>query len=517
MEVACIYLKSATPDGHVLLFHYRPVSLILQQLHSCPCKRLHHPSPLALTRFRGRVSVAQDRFFFVCTCTFYLPSRGSVCCTDSSLPVLVLPFTQTSLCRYTSLSWPFRACHFSLYRSCLHNIAIHRSFTMKSSYVHVRRSETTRQRPILDLDPVNVSLTEGTDIPAPPKELDTAPEVPELPTLRSPTQEDRVGEKPRSASRSSGPLSSHPVSPIHGGNREPGRSAFPFDQQSGALANRSARPGTASSAPLASTHQSKPSAGGDITTAPNHQDNRHGPSPAGNMNPPPSKNSSKGDQPPSYQEYQDSAAPRPSFASRFLRFRSFSSLRSRNASSATLADQLNSTATSARPSTDVLGATGPRGQKRPGSPSIFTSSSMGPRGTTPNGDARGMHSFPRMVRKKSMDLFGSARRRSGMWGRPGDEQSAMEEEAAREEQRELAEKEDYNGRSGSRMDTMRPTGDRSSTRAGSNTDSAMSDVQRTLSGRTDITHSPLPVLPEMDESFGQGLQGESMFDGIGRD
>lgn len=373
---------------------------------------------------------------------------------------------------------------------------------MKSTYVHVKRSETTRQpgRPILDLDPVQYSLTEGTDIPAPPQEVDNKPKPPVLPVLRVPSQQEL-----RPASRHSGPLSSHPVTPIDGNHADGAYEAFPFDPEQSIYSNsnRHYRTDTASSAPLPKVLRSKASAGGDSLLS-EHQHNGVRLSPINSMNPPP---------PPPYRKEapdQESNSRRPSFASRFLKFRTFSSLRSRNSSSTTLNmyDQHGSAADSTRQSTDALNDTGPRGRKRPGSPGLFSNGLYDQNGPA-NGNAQGSQSFPRMVRKKSMELFGTARRRSGMFGGRNDmENSAMEEEAHREHEREADE--EMEDQRISKMDT-------STTGRSSRLDmDGADDIERTMSARSESMHEPPPVLPELDE-IGKSMEGEDMFRNIGRD
>lgn len=126
---------------------------------------------------------------------------------------------------------------------------------------------------------------------------------------------------------------------------------------------------------------------------------------------------------------------RPSFVARFMRLRSSSSFMRSKSALGKFSDSSTSLSTgvvqdgpytggSAAPSF-VAGSE--RGVKRSGSPMVG-GGAAGPGGS---------HTFPRMMRKKSMELLTTARRKSGMFGRSDDmAQSAMVEERAREEARE---------------------------------------------------------------------------------
>ena len=306
-----------------------------------------------------------------------------------------------------------------------------------SNYASVHRSDTSR-RPYLSLSPVNDSLTEGTDIPAPPP-----PPPPEV-ISETPTAADRE----KLSATVSGPLSSHPVTPNErlGSAESDGRQAYPFPAKDGMTngtsqrrASKVANEALVSAEDNASSNEvddapmvSTPTNGRTVDQAhgspySQHRHNNH----SSDIMPPPPKpreqqtlieavKTSPPDQPLSKHRSR-----RSSFAERFMRLRSLSSLKGwNNSRSSGLPDGNNNASESSLSKHQGLGnSTGTtstaRGMKRPASPSpssIFALNASQNPESMENG-ARNSQSFPRLVRKKSMELLGSARRMSGMWGR----------------------------------------------------------------------------------------------------
>lgn len=382
------------------------------------------------------------------------------------------------------------------------------------SSVSIHRSTTSR-RPYLSIDPLEFSLTDGTDIPAPPKEPDTPADSP-----ISPTEEDQEKENSKPAlstqgvATSNGPLSSHPVTPIEAPSGSD-KDGFPFNRQqsssvSSGAGNKSngqaARPGSShlSAARLASPNGTPARTVTPTTSSPLSQHQYNGlRQPGQTMSPPggPSQASPSHDPAPAH------TTRRPSFAQRFLRLRSLSSLRSRNSSyGPTPTQQVHNNDqhfmdSSSRASAEALGHSNTmpgRGVKRPGSPSIAGLFRSAEQSTNSNGavdgSRRASQSFPRMVRKKSMELLGSARRKSGMWSGRDTMNEAMAQEYEQERMRE------------NDMDDSTEGGRDSTTMDGR-------ESKLSIGGGRPVFREPPPTLPEL-ESFNE-MEGESMFSQIG--
>ena len=382
----------------------------------------------------------------------------------------------------------------------------------RRSSVHVHRSNTSR-RPFLSIDPVEFSLTDGTAIPA-PKKLDTPPESPS-----SSNKENLItrAKPPGLTSLSThvsptanGPLSSHPVTPIEVPNGS--EKGFPFNRHgsnsfgSNRMNGQSvqAAPTNGISTPARATTPNTPS--------PLSQHQHNGLQQPDHMMSPPGS-----------EEYHDQSAlqdkqnplgrsRRPSFAERFLRFRSISSLRGRNASNTSFAQTQHvhndgSQYADGPPTSNggyAHGSLDSRGVKRPGSPSIagiFRASEQAGNDENLDPGQRGSQSFPRMVRKKSMELLGTARRKSGMWSGRDTMNAMMAEEYQRERMRE----QDADGRT--EVDSMNPRKDSSVDVDGRQ--SKMSTARR------ESLKEPPPMLPELSEL--REMEGESMFANIGKD
>ena len=365
---------------------------------------------------------------------------------------------------------------------------------MASPLAHVERSNTSK-RPFISLEPLNDSLTEGTSIPPPPAEADVSPATPS-------NEKERV--------RSAGPLSSHPVTPSgeNVGNGEGALSDYSFIEQESEHPRKtqhrqhSLKEILASDPPPGMNGAGKTSTNNQSSLSPTHNQDHHSNnnnnmahSPSSDNPPPPTNRGSR----------------RASFADRFFR-KPLGSIRGLNGSRASGLQDISSptnldndgTANGEKKYATVNGPPGTnstaesRGVKRPASPggsSLFSPVS-GPAD-------RGNQSFPRMVRKKSMELFGSARRKSGMFGK-GDEMGdngkplTMDEMARREEQRRESLMEDGVGMG----------------------EYAASDADRQRMSRDSVRSphaykEPPPTLPEVKED--DELDGEAMFQNIGRD
>lgn len=390
---------------------------------------------------------------------------------------------------------------------------------MPSSYAEVHRSNTSK-RPYLalNLNPVRLSLTEGTPIPAPPEEIPTPPKT-------SPIVEEREeGKTTSSGQNQRGPLSSHPVTPVEtaNGSAEGVPGAFPFTKQDFAHSatgstNRTVdNPYSSTMAPNGVRKENGVHNGVQHPTS-----NGTASSPLSQHQRNASTNTAIHD---SQQPYSNDSSPnapnsrrRPSFAERFLRLRSLSNFRnSWNGSKGSLSGQnpqqhANGTGQSRavtpsgglsrRASGELL--SGPhsvayaRGMKRPASPSLEGSSVYS---STTGGESRPpkervSQTFPRMMRKKSVEWFGTARRKSGFFGREDgppptdnigvpDNDYAMEEEARRERMREELEREQS------------------------------VDYRRTTDTVRKTPREPPPTIPEGEHL--NELNGDEMFKNIGR-
>ena len=315
-----------------------------------------------------------------------------------------------------------------------------------------------------------------------------------------------------------GPLSSHPVTPIEtaNGNPEGVLGAFPFTNQDLTRSN------TNSTAMGKQGGNSRASA-----TGANGIHHANGIHPTGNdsSSSPLSHHRHNASAMPSSSDTQQSSSKsspsnarrRPSFAERFLRLRSLSNIRnSWNGSRASLSGsnqyQQDSSSRAQTPLGDPsLRASGEmlsgphsvayaRGMKRPASPSVegssvYSSANDG----RPSKERAGSQTFPRMMRKKSMEWLGSARRMSGMFGRdtpgpthqrnmPGseypDNDYAMEEEERRERMREELER-----------------------------DQSV-EYRRTTETTREPPREPPPTIPETEHII--ELDGDEMFKNIGR-
>ena len=100
-----------------------------------------------------------------------------------------------------------------------------------------------------------------------------------------------------------------------------------------------------------------------------------------------------------------------------------------------------------------------------------------------------------MVRKKSMELLGTARRKSGMWSGRDPMNTMMQEEYERERMRES----EMSGETEERKDSMV-------------TDGRASKVS---SHRRDSIKEPPPMLPELESL--KEMEGDSMFSSIGKE
>ncbi|KAI9663338.1 MAG: hypothetical protein M1831_002622 [Alyxoria varia] len=367
---------------------------------------------------------------------------------------------------------------------------------MASPLAHVERSNTSK-RPFLSLEPLNDSLTEGTSIPPPPAEADLPPATPS-------NEKEKV--------LSAGPLSSHPVTPSgeNAGNVGEGAlSDYSLSEQGSEhprknqQSQHSLKEILASDPPpgLNGAGQASANNEGSMSTTSNqhqHKLNSMAHSPSSDDPPAATKRGSR----------------RASFADRFFR-KPLGSIRGLNGSrtsgfhdiSSPINAQNDGAANGQKQYATVNGPPGTtstvesRGVKRPASPggsSLFT-----PVGGPAD---RGSQSFPRMVRKKSMELFGSARRMSGMWGKGpdgemGDDNNrplTMDEIAKREEQRRE-----------SLMDGGVGMGEYAASEG---------DRQRMSRDSVRLPHAhrePPPTLPEVKED--DELDGEAMFQNIGRD
>ena len=384
------------------------------------------------------------------------------------------------------------------------------------SSVNVHRSNTSR-RPYLSLDTPEYSLTDGTDIPA--------PSVPEIqPTSESPVssinEQDRKTEreaqkaKPQPGklttqhtSSSNGPLSSHPVTPIEKVNGSD-RGGFPFNRQpSGSVSSATNYQNGASNRPTTPTASSPLSQrqqngfrvpGQTMTSPPSTEPNKQ------ELQPAPGQTATSAPQ-------QKTRKRRASFAERFLRFRSLSSLRNPNNSQHSFPRQQThgsdgqfAEAANTRASAEALGNntwSGPRGVKRPGSPSIaglFRSAEPTEVDRPTDGSRPISQSFPRMMRKKSMELLGTARRKSGMWtgGERHTMNDVMREEYERERMRE------------SEMDNETEGGKSSMAQEGGR-------ISKVSTRQSESIREPPPTLPELG-GF-QEMQGEDMFSRIGKE
>lgn len=387
-----------------------------------------------------------------------------------------------------------------------------------SNYASVHRTNTSK-RPYLALSPVRFSLTEGTSIPAPPQEIEEEkfPE-PSWSVSKAKEKAPEPSEPSSFRNKRRGPLSSHPVTPIEAANGS-ADGAFPFSPQD------------VSSHPPASSSNSRLQTPTSATYHGGHQNGIDSSTANGNSSLPSYPHNPNSAMPETrYPQYdrspqesqQKGTQRRQSFAERFLRFRSLSNFRnSWNGSRGSVSGMDhhphpsngngNLTDAKSRKSREMLN--GPhsvayaRGMKRPASPSITGSSvySSQPGQVEPPRQRAASQSFPRMVRKKSMDLIGSARRMSGMFGRepqtngrstPGPRNGmyepsidgAMEDEMRRERMREEFER-------------------------------AESEERRRLEEleRPQTPGTPPPQLPQVTETEHlSALDGEAMFKDIGR-
>lgn len=401
----------------------------------------------------------------------------------------------------------------------------------QDSYAHVRRSDTKSQRPYIELSPITGNLTDGTNIP--PPQPDPEPELPRhkqqnsIPRKQVAAPSLDASQKPQSdvatanaaANSAAGntkqvPLRSHPVTP----NKE-------------AATNTQKSPAQAAAANAMAHHQQS----GSVNNArPSTSGTEAFPGGAPNVQPP------------------EQHARRSSFASRFFRFRSLSSLRARNASQSALPQHQNESNAAIhaqqdpsrrRKSSDLFNSM--RGTKRPASPNpadtLAAGNTSGPGSHFATYSAgqpsnRPPSSFGRMMRKKSQDFFGNSSRRSGMFSRSGPAgssrddlaQSAMDEELAREQLRDGGDgaanidTTQSNGRPGSRASRMaesifggRDTGrDAWSTmRSRSRGWSSSGRRSSSLGVRDSVVREPPPRLPELREF--RELEGDDMFKGIG--
>lgn len=115
------------------------------------------------------------------------------------------------------------------------------------------------------------------------------------------------------------------------------------------------------------------------------------------------------------------------------------------------------------------------------------------------------HTFPRMVRKKSMELLSTARRKSGMFGRDEMTQSAMDEERAREDARD--EYMQDSERSSTALDGQRLEEERRQEEA------RRLEIAREVEERR--KRSPPPTV-QLNGIAGGALDGDDMFKDIGR-
>ena len=378
------------------------------------------------------------------------------------------------------------------------------------SSVNVHRSNTSR-RPFLSLDPVEFSLTDGTSIPAPPQDVDTRSGSPVSPIREEPrTNKKANGLNTQVGTSSHGPLSSHPVTPIEAASGSD-KASFPLNRQT----SNSISSNRANGHPAGLGSQdgrSTPARGSTPNTMSPLLHHRHNGllQGANSTSPEPSGAFHRVDSPPLQTGLRSR---RPSFAERFLRLRSISSLRSRNSTNAPLAQtqhahndgsQFVDGASHASAEALGSGSHNARGAKRPGSPSIaglFRSTGPGVNGDVGEAGYRGSQSFPRMVRKKSMEILGTARRKSGMWtgggggGGGGDTiNTVMAEEYEREKMRESEVRESEKDAG----DSMELEGRQS---------------KMSMTGRESVKEPP-PTLPQID-TFKE-MEGESMFSDIGR-
>ena len=391
------------------------------------------------------------------------------------------------------------------------------------SSVNIHRSDTSK-RPYLSIDPLEYSLTEGTNIPAPPRQPSTPPESPV-----SPIQEhyEKEKEKPQTgltaqtAATSNGPLSSHPVTPIEAPTGSE-RGGFPFHQQESSSTKVVTNNASLQSARVGSSHSQGTRVATPVGTparvltpsssSPLSQHKHRGFRQSGQVMTPPgstefhpqfSTQASQG-----HDSTLEKRTRRPSFAERFLRLRSLSSLRGRHSSRGSFPtehlhnDSQNFLGSSTYASAEAIGhsQTMPtRGVKRPGSPSIAGLFRSTEQPSTVNGNAEGSQrasqSFPRMVRKKSMELLGTARRKSGMWTGRDTMNTMMAEEYERERMRE-AETED--------------------TTEGGRDSTTVDDHESKVSlERRESLKEPPPTLPEIQQF--KDMESESMFATIGKE
>ncbi len=354
--------------------------------------------------------------------------------------------------------------------------------------------------PLHSLKPVSYSITERTSAPLASVQQHAEYTPPQTPTSEKDTAQVTFRQSPAS-NYYGGPLSSNPVTPVDSNDLP----RVVGDSRRGSAFFGMSRPGTAYQHTYATKGFAQPSVN-SISTPPYNNPNARdryyhtngiGISNGNNPTPPPS-----------------SKQPRlPSLARRFLRsLSSTHSLSGKYKKPSSTTSSLSQSQqrhdgngtiyyhipdSSARGSLREAGraSNSARGAKRPAS-----RSSIGPECALANyaeidvggGSSGSGNSFPRMVRKKSMEWFGSAKRKSGIWGGGDVSVAAVEEEERlreKDRERERAREEDMEAQM------------------------AMEEKRK----RETLMMEPPPVLPELDRGFdGGSLGGGQIFEEIGR-